>query len=85
MCGEIRELIDLYLFGALQEPAEVIPELGRMADVGGADMGEFMESDERDDVLADELFALVALTETHIDLLSFINGVGRVGGVGGGL
>ena len=85
VCGEIRVFVDAHGLRALEEPAEVVPELRSVTHVGCADMAQLMERYEGDNILIDELFTLIALTETHIDLFALIHGVRRVRGIGGRL
>ena len=78
MGGEIRELVNLNLFGAFEKPAEVVPEERRVADIDGADVCHFMECDESDNIFVDELLFFVALTQAHEDLFALVHGIRRV-------
>lgn len=81
---EIGVAIDLDLLGALQKPAEVIPEQRRVTDVYRADVCEFMDGDEGDNVLVHQFLLGIALAETHEDLFALVDGIGGIGGVGSG-
>lgn len=84
MRTEVRELIDLDFLRTLEEPAKIVPEERGVADFVSSNMAHLMEGHEGYDILVYEFLALIALTETHIDLLALVNGVARVAGVGGG-
>ena len=84
MGGEIRKLVYLDLFGAFEEPAEVVPEERCMADVYGADVCHLVESDDGDDVFVDELLLFVALAQAHEDLFALVHGIRRVIRIGSG-
>ena len=84
MGGEICVLIDLNLFGAFEEPAEVIPEERCVADIHRADVGHLMECDESDNVFVDELLLFIALAQTHEDLFALVHGIRRVIRIGSG-
>ena len=76
MRREIGVGVDLEGFGLLEEPRKVIPEFGRVTNRRCSTMGHLMECDKDDDVFLDELFLFVTLSQTHIDLLTLVDGIG---------
>ena len=57
---EVHGFVKATALGLLEEPAEVVPELGFVADRLGNHMCHFMDSDEDHDVFRDEGFAAAA-------------------------
>jgi hypothetical protein len=78
MGGKIRIFVDLDGFGLLEKPRKVIPEVGCVSYGGRSAMGHLVQSNEGDDVLANELFLYVTLSQAHVNLVTLVDSVTRI-------
>ena len=83
MGSEISVAVDASFLGFLEEPGEVVPEIGAVANRLSNHVAHFMDGDKGNNVFLDQRFvAAFALSEAEMDLFTLVHTVGGVLGIG---